>query len=244
MAHKISFLLPSRERAEQCKSTIANIQQMTQNMQYEILMAIDYDDPQRADYEKLTGIDVLAVMDKRSTPGQCCNALIASASGNIIAPHSDDIIIQTPDYASVIREQIRKADDPYFVLQPYSGLDWRMTIMIFSSEFIREVGYLSAPRIQHWYADTWIGDIAIMADCVYRMPSVLFYHNHYMNHPEVMDKTYEYQRRDNDAIIKADKAVYEDIGSVLERTQIANKIARKKLLHYKQQLPEFNLYKY
>jgi glycosyltransferase involved in cell wall biosynthesis len=160
----ISVLVPSRERPELLKRSVESLGEGD----FEVLVALDEDDPRLADY---AGIGIMCVGPRhgyRSLQGYY-NQLASRATGDWLMVWNDDCMMQTANWIEVVRSH----DGEMVVLNPSTNHDnWKIDMNvfpIFPRKIVELTGHVSLSR----HNDSWIEFVARDAGIMVRVPIVI-----------------------------------------------------------------------
>lgn len=192
----IDLLTPSYNRPERlatmyksAKDTAALPSDVT------VWVAIELDDPHFHDYKKGLHYD-LRVGGTWGYAAPAWNALAEVSWGYIVHMCADDLIFKTKDWDLLVRDHF--CEQPLKVLHYRDDLrDEKMALNPFvTRDFIRRVGYVH-PKLKHFYADTYIEDIARRAGVLHYDPAIHIQQAHWKNSLAPWDATYARTRGNN-----------------------------------------------
>lgn len=150
---KTSFLIPTRERKEMLEKSILSIMETADNpSEIELLLGVDNDDQETADYvanelpKVLEGYNNDTKVLKFNPLGygklhEYVNALCGYASGDYLVLWNDDCILQTKGWDTLLSEQedkfavfkMNQTNHPHpYALFPIVPIDWYLLIGYFS----------------------------------------------------------------------------------------------------------------
>jgi glycosyltransferase involved in cell wall biosynthesis len=157
----VSVLVPSRQRPELLQRSIASLG----DGDFEVLVALDEDDPRLADYAGLGS----AVVGPRRGYGSLhgyYNELAARARGDWLLLWNDDCTMETENWIEVVRSH----DGQMVVLNPRTNHDnWQIDMNVFPilpRKMVELMGHLSLSR----HNDSWIEFVARGAGIMVRVP--------------------------------------------------------------------------
>lgn len=157
----VSVLVPSRQRPELLQRSIASLG----DGDFEVLVALDEDDPRLADYADLASALVGPRRGYRSLHGYY-NELAARARGDWLLLWNDDCTMETENWIDVVRSH----DGHMVVLNPRTNHDnWQIDMNVFPilpRKMVELMGHLSLSR----HNDSWIEYVARDAGIMVRVP--------------------------------------------------------------------------
>lgn len=162
----ISILLPSRNRPENITrlwdSVVATADDTSQ---IEMILAIDKDDPQRAEYFNVQPDNCQILVVDRTVLSVYWNLCQQAAKGPIFMHCGDDIIFRTPGWDTVVRDEFDRSEDKIiFVHGDDGGGNGQNfgTHGFIHQKWVDSVGYFVPPYFSSDYNDTWLNDVANM----------------------------------------------------------------------------------
>jgi len=96
-----------------------------------------------------------------------------SSNAALYMGFNDDYFINTPDWDLAVRETFRNVPDDRIAIGSIS--DPLMpenddNFLVFTAEWINQVGHVIIPYFPYWFGDTWTQQIAEMVDRKYKIP--------------------------------------------------------------------------
>ena len=96
-----------------------------------------------------------------------------SSNAALYMGFNDDYVINTPDWDLTVRETFRNVPDDRIAIGSIS--DPLMpenddNFLVFTAEWINQVGHVIIPYFPYWFGDTWVQQIAEMVDRKYKIP--------------------------------------------------------------------------
>lgn len=169
-SHKISLLLPSRERSKKFLRLIDSINETCLNKhRIEILLLLDEDDNELNEYKKISTNDKYKILNIKifikdlTTHAKRNNFLANNSIGDIIFPINDDIIFKTKNWDIQIDKEFSKINNTPYSLwincgQKYNYLHCDFPLI--NREWFERLGYVGSEFFEFWYLDTWICDLS------------------------------------------------------------------------------------
>lgn len=196
----ITIALASRERPKLFCRMLDSVKENTGGT-WEMLVAVDDDDPQLRDYPVDMNIKYIKG-PRRNTP-QMFNELIRLARTNTIACIADDVMIETVLWDRIVLRHTDQAK--YFMMLTNDGGRTNSFHPIISKSINDALdGRMFNEKLTHYYMDPWIEEICMMAGICYKIPSVVFRHIQDIRETESFRKHME--NADNDrALFEATK---------------------------------------
>ena len=168
----ISILCITRERTVGFERLLKNIIKKTEDItRIEFLFLIDYDDKLKKKY-----INLLKIYKKHFTikiyinrviklNSERINFLAEKSKGDILFSVSDDMIIETKHWDSLIDlESSKFKDNSPYCLWPFVDANkykfLHCAFPIISKKWFDILKYHSYPKFYHFYADTWICELS------------------------------------------------------------------------------------
>ncbi len=223
---KITILMPSRGRPEQCREAVGQIFATAESRcSVEVLVGVDADDT--APYEKFLSRDTLFRMPTK-TGMECLRELelIATRRGmlcgrSILAWAADDVRYETPGWDFAITEEARRWPVSLIFGEDTIQHGHIATHPFFTQGFIAALGGLHQAGYKHLFADTELTQIASAAGVLRYLPNVVTRHLHYTQGTAPSDPTYARSERFNDE----DKAMFERRAG--ERVRLASLLRQR-----------------
>jgi len=200
---KVSILTPTRDRPEMARAMMESA-----GPGHEFLFYVDEDDP--AIY------DVPIVRGPRVRLGVVWNHLARKASGDYLMMGNDDLIFRSENWAERLQEVLPpdKAGVACFDDGINGGKHFAFPII--TRRWYELVGQFTAEVFTFGYHDTWIFDIAQMADKSYYIGDVLVEHIHPTVGKRPADKTFRERNWGIDPqIFEGTKQMRADIATML-----------------------------
>lgn len=166
----ISVLIPERGRPEMLKRLVQSlIDTADGDQRYEILIAIDDDDPAWAanavdSFEWPTGHNLNILVGPRLiTLGEKLNMLAKSANGDILWFIANDYVMETHGWPAKFREAVAKLPNQIGVPFPRDALHPdHAAFPILTRKMMDAVGFLFPPWFPAWFVDTWWDQIGLL----------------------------------------------------------------------------------
>ena len=157
--------------------------------------AFEMDDPHLGDYQHGVHYD-MRINGTWGFAGPAWNALVRASRSHIVHMTADDLIFKTPKWDMKVRDHF--CEQPFKVLHYRDDLrDEKMALNPFvTRKWIEAIGYIY-PRLNHFYSDTWIEDIARQAGTLHYDPDLHIQQAHWKNSLAEWDQTYS-RTRGND----------------------------------------------
>lgn len=135
---------------------------------------------------------------------------------------ADDVIPETPHWDTLLRQ----ACQPNKIAWGMDGIQNEAIPVhpFIGGELVRELGFLAAPGIRHWFVDNAWKSIAVALDAEMYLPDVKTSHHHYVNGKARLDRTYEEQpdhRADELAYLNFMKYQFDPIINTIKQGRIA-----------------------
>jgi hypothetical protein len=168
----ISILCITRERTVGFERLLKNIIKKTEDIsRIEFLFLIDYDDKFKKKYKNLLNkykkyFTVKIYINKIiKLNSERINFLAKKSKGDILFSVSDDMIIETKHWDSLIDLESNKLKDnsPYCLWPSVDANKYKFlhcAFPIISKEWFDILKYHSYPKFYHFYADTWICELS------------------------------------------------------------------------------------
>ena len=168
----ISILCITRERTVGFERLLKNIIKKTENIsRIEFLFLIDYDDKFKKKYKNLLNkykkyFTVKIYINKIiKLNSERINFLAKKSQGDILFSVSDDMIIETKHWDSLIDLESSKFKDnsPYCLWPSVDANKYKFlhcAFPIISKKWFDILKYHSYPKFYHFYADTWICELS------------------------------------------------------------------------------------
>jgi len=212
----IAILVPSRGRPEQFLRFLDSIQSLSSAFTpIRIYSAHDEDDPVIDDYltihTSIANIQLQKNVKTRKPVPQLMEYLGMKAyndGADFIVIASDDVICTTTDWDLTLVEKYNRYKDKLMVGYFNNGFDRNMAEhYVVSKEWIKVLGYYAPIQFNHFYVDSWIGDIANRAGRLEFFKDIKFRHMHFKYNLAAYDDTYK-RTREND-FPRKDKKIFD-----------------------------------
>lgn len=168
----ISVLIPERGRPEMLDRLVQSLVDTAgQDSNYEILVAIDSDDPAWPDNRWLEWEASLGLLGhvetfrwpRPLTLGEKLNALAREAKGDIFWFLANDHIVETPEWPAIIRAAAKKLPNSVGVLYPHDDSHpGHASFPILTRHTTSAVGFFMPPCYPYWFIDTHWDHLGIM----------------------------------------------------------------------------------
>lgn len=168
MIPKISYIFPSRSREKKFFEALANINDMSDSKEYEIICALDEDDVfmnNEGVREKIKEYDnVKYYYGYSGSKVAACNreAHRVSDDTSIICLHSDDMVFLEYGFDDVIRDAFKQHFpnlDGVVHFPDENARDRTMTYTMMGVNLYRQLGYLYHPDFESVYPDNHITEM-------------------------------------------------------------------------------------
>lgn len=176
-AHRavISVLIPERGRPHMLRRLICSlIDTAWDDANYEILVAIDNDDPSWTDIERLPeqdGPTRVFYWDRPITLGEKINELARKAKGDIMWFIANDYVMETFGWPAVFRSAAASLPNGIGIAFPHDDLHPNHAAFpLITRKMWDAVGFCMAPWFPTWFIDTWWDEIGIMMGCHFEIP--------------------------------------------------------------------------
>ena len=180
-----SILCPTRSRAGRCKTYADSIFQTATNPEWiELLLYVDSDDPQKANYQSWTQKHphkVVLVIGEPISVSKSWNIIAEKATGNILMLGNDDLVHESVGWDAKLDTEIAKFPDQIFCIwvnDKHKG-EKLCTFPAISRKWYETVGYFSPGIFEFFYHDSWIQDIGQRVDRLHYVPDVIIEHRHW-----------------------------------------------------------------
>lgn len=169
----ISIIHPSRNRAMKSLHTTTRwVEMSSKNVEAELLVSVDEDDPQMDLYESYPKL----IINKNRSAVDAINNAAKVASGDIFIVVSDD----TEPVQNWDHKILNFVDDHKdWILKTEDGIQpWIITMPIMDRTYYNRFGYIYHPDYLHMFCDT---ELTCVADITGRKltSNLLFPHKHY-----------------------------------------------------------------
>ena len=221
----VSLLVPTRGRPERFDKFLMSVFN-TADWPVEIVYGIDSDDPDRnlyhtcLDSDTVTFKRVMFHLGHKPATSRLYNILAEQATGDILMMCADDVLIKSHGWCGLLFDQL--PEDGYWCCWPYDGMGGECTFPAIGRAMYKSLGYFASPRLNHWFTDAWLADIAHRAHIDHYNRNILFDHVHYNHDASLMDDTYA--MRDDPKQIEKDREVFFSTGEI--RREAAKKITK------------------
>ena len=161
----ISVLVPERGRPEMLERLICSlIDTAGSDHQYEILVAIDNDDPEWVDREPLAHSHTRYLRRPRPvTLGEKLNEMAREARGDIFWFIANDMVIETADWPAKFREACAKLPNGMGVPFVHDDLHQDHAAYWLMTRKMRDaIGFYAAPWFPYWFIDTVANEWGIL----------------------------------------------------------------------------------
>ncbi|MEX2253639.1 MAG: glycosyltransferase family A protein [Thermoleophilaceae bacterium] len=162
----ISILVPSRGRPHNLARLVYSLAETTAG-DWEALVRIDQDDPERVAYRQVAAVDARVVVHEgpRGVLSGYWNELAGSAAGEILMMGADDLVFRTPKWDGIICDAF-----PPDRLALVHGDDLGDRGKTFATHgfvhrrWVEVTGQFVPPIFVADYADRWLNDVANIID--------------------------------------------------------------------------------
>lgn len=218
----ISLLHPSRQRPEKSLSTIQRWEQRAYVKNYEVIISIDENDPDRDKYLKYHEGKKVIINPNRSAVDAINNAA-KHAIGDILVVVSDDTDCPVAWDDKLLHACSGQED---FVLKVFDGIQkWIITMPVMDRKYYDRFGHIYPPEYLHCFCDTHLTHVAEMLDKVVWRNDILFPHLHY----SISKAKYDQVNERADATWADGKRIYLNhfrnnfgLGGTMNRWKISN----------------------
>ncbi len=166
MKPRVSLLMPSRERSELARKSAESLG----NGRWELLIAIDKDDPELKEYQKLKSPKIkLLMFDRHGYEGlwHYYNALAEQARGDWIMLWNDDAIMEPGDWIDHITQYNHQKP---MVLNPYHPTDNLFPII--SRAWYKLIGHFALST----HVDSWAQAVGVESNTQVQIMGVSIKH--------------------------------------------------------------------
>lgn len=195
--------MPSRERAELAQKSLESLG----NGRYEVLIAVDHDDPQKEEYLKLANKKVRVYEFERFGYEQLWvyyNGLALYAKGDWLMLWNDDAIMEPGDWIDYITNYNHQKP---LVLNPYHPIDNLFPIL--SRAWYKLIGHYSLSS----HVDSWVQEVGRQANNQIHIQGVSIKHEGeklndktHARVREVVKDTSEYHRSEEAQTLRENEA--------------------------------------
>lgn len=182
-------MVPSRGRPHNIPALLEAWDETTTEPDTSMLLLVDEDDPQLPGYEELE-VNALMVIMPRLKLGPKLNAAAATLAQetDVLGFMGDDVRPRTRGWDRQIMERIGSVGIAYCNdLIQGEGLP---TAPFLTSNIVRELGYFSAPGIDHLYTDNAWKVLGQAGGCLTYLNDVVLEHEHPLAETGEWDDTY------------------------------------------------------
>ena len=191
----ISILTPTRERPENVRRLIESVLSNAEvPKKVELLFYVDHDDPTFP--KSLISENVKIVIGPRLWLSVMQNILYANASGEIIMYAGDDVVLNTPGWDRIVRDEFEKFEDKICVVYGNDNATHGKSIAIHAflhRNWVKAVGcWVPAGRGLPY--DYWITEVGRNLGRLQYLPNLEIEHIHYRqgSAKAAFDETYKY----------------------------------------------------
>lgn len=199
---KISILCITRERIYGFERLIKNIIKKTKDItRIEFLFLIDHDDKFKKKYKELLKkykkylLIKIYINKGIKFNSERINFLAKRSNGKILFSVSDDMIIKTKNWDSLIDLETSKFNEntPYCIWPSVDANKYKFlhcAFPIISRKWFNILKYHSYPKFYHFYTDTWICELSKITGKFLLLKNLLIKTFHPENNAKYADKTY------------------------------------------------------
>lgn len=166
MKVRVSLLMPSRERIELARKSLASLG----NGAYEVLIAVDHDDPQKDEYLQLVSNKVKVFEFERFGYERLWvyyNGLAEQAKGDWLMLWNDDAIMEPGDWIDHITNYNHQKP---LVLNPYHPIDNLFPII--SRGWYKLIGHYALSS----HVDSWVQHVGVESNTQIHIQGVSIVH--------------------------------------------------------------------
>jgi len=168
--HKISLLLPSRERSKKFERMLKSLIITCKDLKrLELLLLIDTDDKDINEYKQIikeyeNKLKINIFILDLQTHAKRNNYLAKNSSGDLIFPINDDIVFTSYEWDHWLDIEFSKNnfDNPFCVWID-AGNRYRYfhcDFPIVNRKWYEKLGYIGSEYFNFWYLDTWICELS------------------------------------------------------------------------------------
>lgn len=162
---KVSILMPTRERIELAKRSIASLG----NHDLEILLAVDENDPQLYEYQKLEDVELFTTPHWGYTElHKYYNLLAKKSTGDWLMLWNDDGFMETENWFELVTAQDHTKRVVLNVFHEVNNL-----FPLISRPFYETIGHFSL----NTHADSWVQQIGERSGTQVHIPGITIIHN-------------------------------------------------------------------
>jgi len=207
MNHKISLLLPTRDRPVLVKRLFQSIIDNTTDLDnLEIILYLDEDDLESHGIEE-PRLQIIKKIGPRSTMGTYNSKCLEDSSGDIIMLMNDDLVVLTSGWDQIIIDHFRSISDGIYLAYPNdSEAEHRMCTFPIMSRNTCNILLKPYPKeYEALYIDAHVFDIFTRLkhlghDRMFYLEKVVFDHRHFINGKIRPDANYSHKNRFTDAM--------------------------------------------
>lgn len=193
MNKKILVICPTRGRPRQFSEMIDSF--LTTSKISDLVVAVDNDDPNLAEYEQLTKYRAELIVSPRDTITNLINR-IAMAKLNdykYFSATNDDFVYQTKRWDLKLVEEIllHGGQGIAFGNDLLQGVNLPSTSVV-SRGIVSALGWLQMPKLTHLYGDTVWKVLGTKAGCLYYRQDVVIEHRHFFSKKVEQDEIYRH----------------------------------------------------
>lgn len=159
---KISILVPTRGRPENCERLLKSIKETAEEFPEIVFYKDDDDETPVGIIDKLPIPLIKVVRGPRITLSQCWNECAKVATGDILMMGSDDIEFQTKNWDVIAKNAFRGVPDKIIFAHGDDG-HWGKqfgTHGMVHRKWMETVGYFVPPYFSSDWCDTWLNEVA------------------------------------------------------------------------------------
>lgn len=215
----IHLIMASRGRSEEAKKAMESAVATAENPdRVKICLRVDADDPVEYDYNRFDYF----MRGPRMGGTQAFNEMATWVPGDISFTLADDIRFRTKGWDKVFSEayDFFRGEPFAFYTNDLHATPAKATHLGVSRAWIKLFGNLWTPKLQHFYADTWVQDVAMRAHKLAYLQDVITEHLHPKYGKGKWDATYEDTRMQSK--MERDHLFFE--ASLTEREEWAQQI--------------------
>jgi hypothetical protein len=201
--HKISILLPTRNRPQKFERMLISLIKKSYNIKrIELLIFIDNDDKEKKNYYKIINkykkkIYIHYYVNKVETHAKRNNFLLKKINNlDIVFPINDDMVFVSNNWDRYVDLEFSKINrhEPLCLWtkcnRKYKYLDFP-AFPIVNSHWINKLGYLGCELFNFWYLDWWICDISRKSWKYLITNNIVLMHLHINNKKENIDEVHK-----------------------------------------------------
>jgi len=207
---ELAFVVPSRNRAASVRSLIRSFNE-TCTEDTSLVISIDHDDPQRAEYFDLvtepSTVTVDLVVGVNSTMAQALNRACRGINSYAVGFMGDDHRPRTRGWDKAYLDTLRDLGTGIVYGNDLLQGERLPTQVAMTSNIVQALGYMTPPGLGHMYLDNFWFDLGKTAGCLVYLPDVVVEHLHPVAGKAQWDA--DYARVNDAAVYSRDRVAYQ-----------------------------------